>query len=72
MTLNAQQTFGRLEATVTITNTAAGHHIPTDYPGRHIILWLTVLDSQGQELVQIDGAEVPDWGGAQVGLPGKV
>jgi hypothetical protein len=56
---------------VTITNTGAGHHVPTDFPGRHMILTVSAIDGQGRDLYQQAGPIVPDWGGPQGGLPGK-
>ncbi len=71
MTASAQQEKGSLQVTVTITNTGAGHHVPTDHPGRHLILTVTATDGQGQDLPQQGGPTVPDWGGDQAGWPGQ-
>ena len=71
MTVSAQQVMGCVQATVTITNTDAGHHVPTDHPGRHLLLVITAEDGPGQALPQRGGPTVPDWGGAQAGLTGK-
>jgi len=70
MTVSAQQVMGHLRVTVTITNTDAGHHVPTDFPGRHMILAVTATGGQGQALSLQGGPTVPDWGGAQAGQPG--
>jgi hypothetical protein len=70
MTLTAQQMAAYIQVTVTISNTAAGHHVPTDHPGRHMILTVTASDDQGLSLPLITGPAVPDWGGAQAGQPG--
>jgi hypothetical protein len=59
-----------IEVTVTISNTGAGHHVPTDFPGRHMILVITATDSLGAPLPFLSGPTVPVWGGAQAGLPG--
>jgi hypothetical protein len=72
MTLGARQVLGALEVTVTITNTEAGHHVPTDYPGRHMILVLSAVDGQGQALAQTGGPAVPGWGGDLAGQPGTI
>jgi hypothetical protein len=72
MTVSVQQEFGRLIATVTITNTGAGHHVPTDHPGRHMVLTVWAVDEQSQQLAQQGGPTVPEWGGAQAGMPGTV
>jgi hypothetical protein len=71
MTLSARQITNRIRVTVAITNTGAGHHVPTDFPGRHMILTVTATDGYGQNLSQHSGPAVPDWGGLQAGLPGK-
>ncbi len=56
---------------VEITNTEVGHHVPTDHPGRHLILTVRAVDGQGRSLMQLRGPRVPDWGGVQAGDPGK-
>ena len=71
MTATAQQRLGQVSVTVVLTNTGAGHHVPTDYPGRHMILVVTATDGQGKALPLQSGSTVPDWGGAQADLPGK-
>jgi hypothetical protein len=71
MTMELAQIGNQVWAAVTITNTDAGHHVPTDHPGRHLILTLDAMDGNGQFLDQISGEIVPEWGGRQAGLPGK-
>jgi hypothetical protein len=71
MALVARQEMHRVVVTVAITNTGAGHHVPTDYPGRHMILTLTASGGSGQSQDQVSGPAVPAWGGAQAGQPGK-
>jgi nitrate/TMAO reductase-like tetraheme cytochrome c subunit len=77
MTVSAQQIVDTLRVTVTITNTGAGHHVPTDHPARNMILLVRATDDQGRELVQMAGPKVPDWGGVgsdpndYAGWPGK-
>jgi Cytochrome c554 and c-prime len=71
MTVAVEQTGSELRVTVTLTNTGAGHHVPTDHPGRHLILTVAATDGQGQALSLHQGSTVPDWGGAQAGLPGR-
>jgi len=71
MTLHVEQVGELVSVTVTITNTEAGHHVPTDQPGRHLILTVEAEDGQGQALTLQAGPLVPEWGGAQAGLPGK-
>ncbi len=71
MTLTAQVITNTVRVSVTLTNVAAGHHVPTDFPGRHMILVVAATDGQGQALPLQNGPTVPDWGGTQAGLPGK-
>ena len=63
---------------VQITNDQTGHHVPSDFPGRHLILLVQATDADGNPLTQLDGSQVPDWGGVgepsegyYAGLPGK-
>jgi hypothetical protein len=71
MTVTTQVINDTLIVSVTLTNTGAGHHVPTDHPGRHMLLTVTAVDGDGQALAQTGGDTVPGWGGAQAGLPGK-
>jgi hypothetical protein len=70
MEVTAEQAQDCINVTVTITNTGAGHHVPTDFPGRHMILVVTATGEGGLPLSQRDGLTVPDWGGDEAGLPG--
>jgi hypothetical protein len=63
---------------VDITNDKTGHHVPTDFPLRHLILLVRATDADGDPLAQLDGPMVPEWGGVgdyaqgyYAGLPGK-
>lgn len=71
LTITARQVLDRVSVTVTITNTGAGHHVPTDFPGRHMILVIAATDEYGTDLDLLSGPTVPTWGGAQSGSPGK-
>jgi hypothetical protein len=71
MTVDARQVGNKVQVTVLITNTDAGHHVPTDFPGRHMILTIAATDGARQPLPRHVGPTVPDWGGAQAGRPGK-
>jgi hypothetical protein len=71
MTVRALPAGDVLSVTVTITNTGAGHHVPTDHPGRHLILIISAFDGGGQPLSYLGGSTVPVWGGDQAGLPGR-
>ena len=64
--------------TVMLVNDNTGHHIPTDSPLRQMILLVEALDADGNELTQLSGPTVPNWGGIGSpedgyygGLPGK-
>jgi len=76
MTVQTALVGDRVRATVTITNTQAGHHVPTDQPARHLILVVQATDGGG-ELTQVAGETVPDWCGVGQdaddygGRPGK-
>jgi hypothetical protein len=54
---------GSLKVQVTVKNTAAGHHYPTDSPLRHLILVVDARQANGEELNLLNGPRVPDWGG---------
>jgi hypothetical protein len=63
---------------VDVTNDKTGHHVPTDFPGRHLILLVEATGGQGRPLPLRDGSTVPEWGGVgdasqgyYAGLPGK-
>jgi hypothetical protein len=71
MSVTAVQSLNVVQVTVSITNVNAGHHVPTDHPGRHMILVLRAADADDNDLTQLAGEVVPNWGGAQAGLPGK-
>jgi hypothetical protein len=71
MTVEVQQRAGQLVVTVDLYNFGAGHHVPTDHPGRQMILTVSAIDESGQPLAQLSGPTVPVWGGTQAGLPGK-
>ena len=70
MTLDAEQSDQQVIVTVTLENTGAGHHVPTDFPGRHMILVVRASDQTGQTLELVHGPTVPEWGGPQAWLPG--
>lgn len=48
---------------VELINDKTGHHIPTDSPLRHLILLVQVTDENGENLPQLAGPVVPEWGG---------
>jgi len=45
--------------------------VPTDHPGRNLILLVTASDRQGQPLPLQSGPMVPAWGGEEAGSPGR-
>lgn len=67
---SAEQHAGALFVTVTVTNTGAGHNIPTDLPLRQIFLVVTVTDPDGHPLELRKGPVLPDWAGDLAGSPG--
>jgi len=71
MSVTAQTIENTLVVSVTLENVGAGHHVPTDHPGRQMILTIGASDEGGLPLTQSGGSTVPAWGGAQSGLPGK-
>jgi hypothetical protein len=78
MTSTARLQNGTVIVEVAITNDQTGHHLPTDFPGRHLILLVQAQDTDGNSLAQLEGPTVPEWGGIgdpsqgyYAGLPGK-
>jgi YVTN family beta-propeller protein len=70
LTLAAEALDDVIEVTATVTNSGAGHHYPTDHPGRHLLLVIRAVDAVGQELELVDGERIPTWGGDLAGVPG--
>lgn len=65
--VNASREDDSIIVTVRVTNTGAGHDIPTDNPLRNVILLVNATDSDGQNLTLLEGPIIPEWGG--VGNP---
>ena len=61
---------GAVGVEISITNTKAGHHVPTDYPGRQVILVVSAVDEHGQGLTLAEGPVLPDWCGDEARRPG--
>lgn len=59
----ARQADDELLVTVRVTNSGAGHHIPTDNPLRNMILLVRATDTNGNPLPLLDGPTIPEWGG---------
>jgi hypothetical protein len=55
---------GQLAATVTVSNSAAGHAIPTGEPLRQLIVVVSATNGSGDPVSAIGGQVVPDIGGA--------
>lgn len=72
LSVDARELGGQIEVTVVATNIGAGHHVPTDHPGRQMILVVSATDQNGRRLSFIDGPMIPEWGGIQAGMPGIV
>jgi hypothetical protein len=61
---------GEITVDVAITNDLTGHHVPTGSPYRHMILLVTVTDSQDQSVPLKAGPVLPEWIGDFSGMPG--
>lgn len=72
LTATTQLELNSLQVSLTLTNTEAGHHVPTDFPGRQMLLLVEAHDSQANHLPLLSGSTIPTWGGEQASLPGKV
>ena len=63
VTIETSKQNNDLHVIVRVTNSEAGHHIPTDNPLRNMILLVSVTDANGQSLELIEGSIIPEWGG---------
>ena len=77
LTIEALSEDGNLQVTVDVTNSGAGHHIPTDNPLRNMILLIEATDEADNRLTLLEGPTIPDWGGVgdpeagyYAGMPG--
>lgn len=61
--IEASKELGKIKVAVTVTNTRAGHNLPTDSPLRHLILVVEARDKNDKLLAQVAGDRIPDWGG---------
>jgi hypothetical protein len=61
-----------LSLEISLTNATAGHHVPTDHPGRHLIVLVTALTEDGTPLPLRIGNILPEWIGDLAGEPGEV
>ncbi|MBW2454152.1 MAG: hypothetical protein JRI68_06565 [Deltaproteobacteria bacterium] len=62
--LQLAEVGGQLEATVTLTNGAAGHAVPTGEPMRQLIVLVSATNGSGDPVAPVGGQTVPDFGGA--------
>ncbi len=72
LTATAAVDDGRLLVDVNVTNSGAGHHLPTGTPLRHLVLLVQAVDANGNPLPHQAGPALPTWAGALAGQPGKV
>ncbi len=70
LTLDATHEDNQLHVRAQVTNSGAGHHIPTDSPLRQIFLVVTATDADGQPLTLAEGPTLPEWAGDMAGVPG--
>lgn len=61
---------GQIRVDVTVTNTGAGHHMPTDSPLRQIFLLVEIKDTNEKPLRLLTGPTLPEWAGDLAGDPG--
>ncbi len=71
LTVGATRSGDAIEVEVSVTNTRAGHHIPTDSPLRNILLVVSASDSDGVGLDLTEGPVLPAWAGDYAGEPGR-
>lgn len=79
LNVEAKRKVGEVQVQIQIVNDNTGHHVPTDYPGRHLILLVQAYEDTGDLLEQVAGTVLPDWTGIgnlaegyYAGLPGEV
>ena len=68
--VGVESTGDDVVVTATINNSGTGHHLPTDHPGRHLLLEVHAVDAGGRRLPLLEGTVIPSWGGSLAGLPG--
>lgn len=70
LTVQAQRSGDELHVVVGVTNSGAGHHLPTDSPLRQVIL-VVEASAGGVPLVLQSGTVLPDWTGDLAGQAGR-
>jgi len=77
LTVTATISDGLVVVDTTLYNAFAGHHVPTDFPGRQMLLVLAATDDQGVPLPLLEGETLPAWSGSgdsprdYAGQPGR-
>ena len=71
MTSTATYREGTVDVQVSLTNSGAGHAVPTDAPMRSVTLVVEALDANGRRLPLKYGPVLPGWTGDYAGQPGK-
>jgi hypothetical protein len=61
----------RVLVRVSVTNDKTGHHVPTGFPLRHMVLVVEVAGADGKPLALEQGPVLPGWTGDYAGLPGR-
>jgi hypothetical protein len=61
--IQAERSGDQVRVSVQVTNSGAGHHVPTDSPLRNMILLVQAIDADGQPLTLLAGPVIPEWGG---------
>jgi hypothetical protein len=70
LSLRARRDGPSISVEVTVTNSEAGHHLPTDSPLRQVLLVVTATNGEGRALALTAGPALPDWAGDLAGEPG--
>ncbi len=63
LALSGAREGATVRVSVQVTNTGAGHDLPTDNPLRNMILLVEARDLNGALLPLLDGPTIPEWGG---------
>lgn len=77
LTVTATISGGVVVVDTTLYNAFAGHHVPTDFPGRQMLLVLAATDDEGAPLPLLEGETLPAWAGSgdsphdYAGQPGR-
>lgn len=69
MKLSVEDRQGQIVAEVAITNQNSGHALPTGFPGRQLVLSVSLVDAEGREIAaegRVYGRVLVDAGGREV------